>query len=152
MPQAVPVDATLATCVAILQGAFFLAGILGVWVGVATYRANSARERARWLTSLYEKFYEREDLKRVRDALDCDPDSEPVKELVASEPAEFTDYLNFFEFVFYLVDRGQMSREDVDGLFDYYLRCLRRHATVRAYLRRFDKSFERLAGNLDDAR
>ena len=57
-------------------------------------------QRAKWLTSLYEKFYERPDLKGVREALDCEGGESPsVDKLVIEEPAEFTDYLNFFDSV-----------------------------------------------------
>ena len=44
--------------------------------------------------------------------------------MVDREDADFTDYLNFFEFMAYLEDRGQLSKRDVAALFDYYLRLL----------------------------
>jgi hypothetical protein len=49
---------------------------------------------------LYENFYERNDLKEVREVLDCDTgDSPEINKLVDEESQRFTDYLNFFEFV-----------------------------------------------------
>jgi hypothetical protein len=104
------------------------------FVAVLTYRKNSAFERARWLASLYSKFYEALDLKRIRRSLDdSSPNSPQVRELIQQEDAGFTDYLNFFEFMAYLEDCGQLSRRDVAALFDYYLRVLAKHEDVRQY-------------------
>ena len=56
--------------------------------------------RAEWLASLYEKFYERSELKEVREILDCKGGrSEAIDKVVSEEPPAFSDYLNFFEFV-----------------------------------------------------
>jgi hypothetical protein len=108
---------------------------VSVFVAVLTYRKNSALERARWLSSLYSKFYEALDLKRVRQTLDdSSPNSPQVRELIQQEDAGFTDYLNFFEFMAYLEVCGQLSRTDVAALFDYYLRVLSRHEDVREYV------------------
>ena len=57
-----------------------------------------------------------------------------MQKLVEEEDAEFTDYLNFFEFMGYLKKSGQLSRRDVAALFDYYLACLRKHDAVRKYI------------------
>lgn len=106
------------------------------------YRNNSRLERARWASTLYEKFYERKDLKKVRDALDCEQGTKQVEALVSMEESDYTDYLNFFEFVAFLNHRGQLTREEVEDLFGYYLRCLTRHDTVRRYVK--EKGYERL--------
>ncbi len=106
-----------------------------VFVAVLTYRKNSALERARWLASLYSKFYEALDLKRIRQALDeSAPNSPQIRELIQQEDAGFTDYLNFFEFMAYLEECGQLSKSDVAALFDYYLRLLSKHKDVREYV------------------
>jgi hypothetical protein len=41
---------------------------------VFTYRRGVRLERAKWLMALYEKFYERSDLKMARDLLDSKSD------------------------------------------------------------------------------
>jgi hypothetical protein len=53
---------------------------------------------------------------------------------VRNEDADLTDYLNFFEFMAYLENCGQLSRSDVAALFDYYLRLLSKHKDVREYV------------------
>jgi hypothetical protein len=117
------------------QTIYYLMAAVGAFVAVLTYRRNSAVERARWLSSLYTKFYEAPDLKRIRTALDeTPPNAAPVQELVRTEDSDFTDYLNFFEFVAYLTARGQLSKRDVAALFDYYLRLLSKHEDVRKYI------------------
>ena len=71
-------------------------------VAAITYRKNAVLERAKWSLNLYEKFYERESLKHIREITDTEPDSRDVQDLVLICPADFTDYLNFFEFVGFL--------------------------------------------------
>jgi hypothetical protein len=113
----------------------YVLAAVSVFVAVLTYRKNSALERTRWLASLYSKFYEALDLKRIRQSLDdSSPNSPQVRELIRQEDAGFTDYLNFFEFMAYLEDCGQLSRRDVAALFDYYLRVLAKHEDVRQYI------------------
>jgi len=117
------------------QAIYYLLAAVAAWVAVLTYRRNSAVERARWLSSLYSKFYEALDLKMIRETLDCNPPGSPeVQKLVQDEDARFTDYLNFFEFMAYLKACGQLSTKDVIALFDYYLRVLNKHDDVRKYV------------------
>jgi hypothetical protein len=117
-----------------------VAAFWALWV----YRNNSRRERARWAENLYSRFFEKEDLKRVRDLLDCDPGDPEVSKLVTKETSAWTDYLNFFEFVAYLRSSKQLSRQDVSALFGYYLECLKRHSEVRGYIQNPTKGYEHL--------
>lgn len=110
-----------------------------------TYRINSRRERAKWAVQLFEKFYETDTYKVIRNELDCENDADGVKQLVTKEPGEFTDYLNFFEMVSFLADTKQLSEKDVLSLFRYYLRCLKRHPVVIEYLNKEDRDFEQLS-------
>ena len=98
------------------------------------YKRNSRLERARWAAQLYEKFYERDELKKIRDRLDCSANSEGVNQLVESEASEFTDYLNFFEFIALLKFSNQLRDSEVEALFGYYLDCLKKHKAVTAYI------------------
>ena len=91
------------------QQIFQLMAALSAAIGALTYWRNSKLERARWLASLYGKFYEALDLKMVREILDCSPpNSAEVMKLVEEQDARFTDYLNFFEFMAYLKASGQL--------------------------------------------
>jgi gamma-glutamylcyclotransferase (GGCT)/AIG2-like uncharacterized protein YtfP len=54
---------------------------------------------------LYEKFFEKNELKLMRDALDCSVDSDEVNQTVIGEDPRFTDYLNFFEYIAYVPGR-----------------------------------------------
>jgi hypothetical protein len=117
------------------QKIYYLMATAGAFVAVLTYYRNSMVERARWLSSLYSKFYEAPDLKRIRKALDENvPNSPVIQELVGEEDSDFTDYLNFFEFMAYLEARRQLKKRDVAALFDYYLRVLSKHEDVREYV------------------
>jgi hypothetical protein len=117
----------------------------GAAIGALTvYRTNSRRERARWAESLYARFFERSELKTIRDKLDCLRGNPEVHRLVAEESAALTDYLNFFEFVAYLRSSKQLSEKDIEALFGYYLDCLRRHDEVAGYIRNRETGFEYL--------
>ena len=117
------------------QAIYYLLAAAAAWVAVLTYGRNSAMERARWLSTLYSKFYEALDLKMIRQTLDCSPPNSPeVQKLVHDEDPGFTDYLNFFEFMAYLKYSRRLSAQDVGALFDYYLRVLSKHDDVRKYV------------------
>jgi hypothetical protein len=123
----------------------YIAGVFAAFWAVLVYRNNSRRERARWAEGLYSRFYEKDELKRVRDLLDCDAGTAEVAKLVTVESSDWTDYLNFFEFVAYLQSSKQLSKGDVDALFSYYLGCLKRHPEVVAYVRNKEKGYEFLS-------
>ncbi|MBO0694753.1 MAG: hypothetical protein J2P56_01500, partial [Verrucomicrobia bacterium] len=112
-----------------------IVGGVAVIFAFLQYRANSRLERARWLASLYEKFYEKDQLKGVRQTLDsADRDASEISKLVTDEPSEFTDYLNFFEFVAVLEKSGQLKSNEIEDLFHYYLDCLEKSPKIREYL------------------
>jgi hypothetical protein len=130
-----------------LRTAGELIGLAGTLVAASlalwTYWQRLKLERARWLKDLYEKFYEHKELKEIRDLLDGG-DSGEVAKLVREEPPSFTDYLNFFEFLAYLDESKQITRDEVLGLFEYYLRNLRDQPDVAVYINHPDKGFEKL--------
>src|SRR5258705_7675820 len=109
------------------------------------YKQNSKFERAKWASQLYESFYPKDNLKTIRDKLDCTADSEEVKQLVAEEDSQFTDYLNFFEFGEFLKTTKQLGDSEVEDLFGYYLNCLHRHTDVRNYILDLKNGYEGLA-------
>jgi hypothetical protein len=122
-----------------------VAGIVAAFWALWVYGNNSRRERARWAESLYTRFYEKAELKTVRDQLDCAAGDATVARLVTEEIPALTDYLNFFEFVAYLQSSKQLSETDAQALFGYYLDCLRRHKDVVGYIRNKDKGFAYLS-------
>jgi hypothetical protein len=121
------------------------AGFWAVW----TYHSQLKVERAKWFKELYEKFYQDDQLRRIRDRLDTD-DSAVIARLVRDEPPEFTDYLNFFEFLGYFKERGQITWREVDGFFDYYLRILANNDHLRNYIFDRSKGFEKLRALLSE--
>jgi hypothetical protein len=105
-----------------------IVGISALYV----YRRNSRLERARWASELYKDFYAQDRLKTIRDRLDCSANSEDVNQLVIEQNSEFTDYLNFFEYIVFLKNSGQLQTYEVEHLFGYYLDCLKRHVAVQS--------------------
>lgn len=128
----------------IAQPAYYTVAICAAIGAVLTYRNNSRRERAKWVAQLYEKFYESNRYKTMRDKLDCPTDSDDVKTSVKNEDSEFTDYLNFFELVAFLIQTKQIHKSDVLKVFQYYLACLKRHPSVVQYVNNKANGFEQL--------
>ena len=135
----------------ILKTAAAFLALGGACIAYRVYRYNSRLERAKWLSSLYEKFYEKTDLKEIRKALDCeDAQSPDIAKLVQEESEEFTDYLNFFEFVAVLAKSEQLVKGGIEDLFGYYLDCLAKSPEVRAYIADKTKGYEHLDQLLRD--
>lgn len=135
----------LDTVVKVVQIVSYGAGVVAAVSAFLVYRSNSRRERARWAESLYSRFFERPGLKTVRDLLDSEAPDPRVKDLVTKEGSDWTDYLNFFEFVAYLQSQGQLLDRDVQALFGYYVECLKRHEAVLEYIRDKAKGFDYLS-------
>lgn len=114
---------------------------------VAVYKDNSKLERAKWLSNLYEKFYERRGLKEVREQIDCPTDDAQVAELISRRESNLADYLNFFQFIVYLKDNGQLTQEEIKFMFNYYLLCLKKHGNLRNYMK--DNGFGQLDSFLE---
>jgi hypothetical protein len=110
-------------------------GAIAAVSAILVYFTNSRLRRAEWLASLYEKFYERSDLKEIRETLDCEVgDSPGIVKLISEESAEFADYLNFFEFVAVLQKSRQLKKTEIEDLFRYYLDRLENCHLVRSYI------------------
>ena len=119
--------------------------VIAAVFAAVVYHRNSAFERAKWASSLYEKFYEATALKLMRDRLDCLKDLDLVNEIVIREEPAFTDYLNFFEFIVFLKTSKQLKDSEIDALFGYYLDCLNRHDRVKQYISNSENGYEGLA-------
>ncbi len=128
-------DVTVLKDVATIIGALAtpLVAATAAFFGIRTYAENSHLERARWLASLYEKFYEKDHLKRVREVLDSKAVAlQEIKQKISD--AELSDYLNFFEFVAVLKKSGQLKQQEIEDLFGYYLGRLSNRPEMREYI------------------
>jgi hypothetical protein len=95
---------------------------------------------------MYEKFYEQDELKKTREALDCEPNADSVEGLVEDQSSKLTDYLNFFELLAILHKSKQMSASAIEDMFGYYLDCIQRHGPLMSYVTNSSQSgFEQLA-------
>ena len=127
----------------------FIAGAWSVIQATRSYRINTRLEEARWTVRMYEKFYEQPDLKKTREALDCEANAESVRTLVQDESSQLTDYLNFFELLAILHNSKQMRVSAIEAMFGYYLDCIQRQASLSSYIRNSSESgFEQLDGYL----
>jgi hypothetical protein len=136
--------------------------LLGLWAR-RNYRRQVNLEQMRWLQQLYDSFYNSDRYKEVRQVIDFDElgqtmellrrgDADP-HQLSLPERAkldQFTDYLNFFEWLAYLEKEKQLTFPQLDTMFGYYLARLSqvdKNRQLRQYIR--DKGYEQLHRLLD---
>jgi hypothetical protein len=133
------------------QIAYYIVAIVAAIAALIVYKRNHRLEQSRWLSNFYEKFYETDKYKRVRELLDSE-NTEEINELVDEEDPAFTDYLNFFEHVAIFAASNQLRTDDVEASFCYYLDCLKRHQKVYDYINSNDKGYEKLNAYLGAGR
>ncbi len=127
------------------SGASSIVAALAVLGAAYKYWQSRKLERVKWMVQLYEKFYEESRFKRIREILDCEEKgSSAVSDLVNAQEADFTDYLNFFEFIGYLEETKQLKSDDIEALFGFYLNCLEDEQAVRSYIEKPRNGFEYL--------
>lgn len=92
------------------------------------YRANSRVQRAQWLASLFEKFYEKDVYREVRGLIESANEDDFLSRVDDDPDIEqkWTDYLNFFEFLAYLQEIGELKRDDINAMFRYWIDSLGR--------------------------
>ena len=125
-------------------------GILAAAVAGWTYWKNSKRERTRWLFELYQRFYEREELKPMRARIESGETGFAKEEKDSALLEQLDDYLNFFEFIAYLHERNELKKEEVAAMFDYPLRKIARDEAVSQYLSQPEYGYEGVRELLKD--
>ncbi len=144
----------------ILQEIIFIFSLVVASVGgiitICTYRQNSRLRRAKWLNSLYEKFYEQSNYKKMRRIIDYG-----TKEIEAIKKAtkeggseelqeELNDFLNFFEFIGSLWKMKQLSLREIRMVFEYYIKRIADYEFIVDYIR--TQGFENLNVLLSEIR
>ena len=132
----------------IFQTAYYFVGIIAAIWALVVYRRNRRLEQAKWLSTFYEKFYESNKYKGIRELLDSQT-GEKIRMKVENEDADFTDYLNFFEHVAIFARSKQLRTDDIEASFCYYLNCLKENETVRDYINDTDKGYENLKSYIE---
>jgi len=136
--------------------ALALAAIVAGFLAISDYRTRVLAEKSKWFLQLYEKLFEGGQFKDVRRKLDYG-DTDEIKMLIQHDEQSlefteaqqakfdaFTDYLNFFEFIARLKEIGQLTSDDINATFNYYLFLLTkpRNPEIRRYLKK--EGFENL--------
>jgi hypothetical protein len=129
----------------IIPGIAVLGGLIGGAITIYIYYRNSKLRRAEWLYLLFEKFFyqssygeirrlldygSEDDLNRLRDALKSHSEVSIEERLV--------DYLNFFQFIANLRQLGQLTIDEIQMMFDYYIAQLGRYDFILGYLENQD--------------
>ena len=130
------------------QTAYYIVGIIAATWAPVVYGRNRRLEQSRWLSNFYDKFYESEKYKRVRELLDSQK-LDDISSMVENEEPDFTDYLNFFEHIAIFAGSKQLRTDDVEASFCYYLDCLKNHEKVHDYIKNREKGYEKLKAYLE---
>jgi len=127
-----------------IQVVFYLTAIIAAFYSARTYYRNSAQERAQWLFDLYQRFYESERHKRVRLLIESGKTEFAEKEEDAELLQELDDYLNFFEFISFLLAQKRLQRNEVMAMFDYPFRKMVGDNSIMRYLAHPEYGYEGL--------
>lgn len=117
-------------------------GALAALFSIYQYKRNSRRERARWLFELYERFYERAELKEMRQLIEEGKTDFAAQENDLQKLQRLDDYLNFFEFIAFLRRKKELNTADVRDMFDYPLRKMADDEAVRGYIEKQTYGYE----------
>ena len=116
---------------------------------IYTYWKNSKLKRSEWLYNLYEKFYEKDNYKRIRYIIDYEreEDIKRLKRGVLDDcedelVEELVDYLNFFEFIASLWVMKQLTSKEIAMVFEYYILRIYDHDFIVKFLN--DEGFKQL--------
>jgi len=124
----------------ILPSLGILTGIIGGIYGLRQYYLNSKIKRAEVLSGLVERFYFEGKFTKVREWLDTDRQKKMSWEVFKKETekeniaAEFSDYLNYFQFIVSLRKLAQIKDSDISVMFNYYIVNLKNNTNVMKYL------------------
>lgn len=135
-----------------IKGLSFVIGLGTAAFAAASYHRNSLTKRAEFVLSLHKSFFIDETYKKYRELLDCNghKENEELRAAVAEESAEFTNFLNFFELIAYLVESETLKTTDAEALLGYYFDLLRRKRAVWEYIAKSSNGFECLQHLLAD--
>ena len=137
-----------------LESIFYLVSVIAIIFSILTYRRNSQLERAKWLNSLHEKFYEKDQYKNIRQIIEYEtPKLDEIRKSIEKSKKggeeesielrdELDDYLNFFEFIASLWKMEQLSLDQVKMIFEYYINRIADHKFLLDYIT--DQGFENL--------
>jgi hypothetical protein len=114
----------------IIQAIFYTISVIGIAFAYFQYRRNVSIEKQKVTNVLLDKFFDPKTLQEIRTLLDYDKvGTDRLKNLILTESDDdailqekFINYLNFFEYIGYLVlHTKQLDIEDANTLFGYYI-------------------------------
>jgi len=112
------------------------------------YLRNSARDRARWLFDLFQRFYERPALRSTWELVDWGSTDFITEGRDRERLLALDEFLNFFELVAHLRRRRLLRKDEVKSMFDYPLKRIAGNAELVVYLRAY--GYEQLDDLLRD--
>ena len=132
---------------------YSVAGVSFMLSAFAYYKNNRVK-RGEWLKALHEKFFESDNYKETRKAIEYEEldsflninDKGEVQN--RSNEEKLVDYLNFFEFISVLQKRKHINQDEVKDLFGYFFKSIQSSAFLNRYAENY--GFENLSKALND--
>ncbi len=128
----------------LLQAASYIFGAASAVAAALTYRHNSRQRRATWLFELYQRFYDSASHTQMRERIEAGNTKFAEEEADEALLRQLDDYLNFFEFVTFLVREKQLQRSEALAMFDYPLRHIANDNSLMRYLTKPEYGYEGL--------
>jgi len=141
---------TTPTWLAVLQAVAYCAAALSALTASIAYFRNSSQERARWIFELYQKFYSSDSHIQMRERIELGNTRFADDEKDAALLRQLDDYLNFFEFVVFLVKHSRLKKAEALDMFQYPLSKIVNDNSLMRYVTRPEYGYEGLTEFLKD--
>jgi hypothetical protein len=126
----------------------------GAIFAAVTFDKNRRLEKAKWLTQLHDKFFGKDSqYTEMRKLLDYHDDKAPSQDYILLSNSiennlndnidlqeKLLTYLNFFEYIATLWKTEQLKPEEIRLMFGYYLKSLRKHKWIMAFLENYSEN------------
>jgi len=133
-----------------IQAIFYASGTFAALASARAYWRNSAQERAKWLFELYQRFYDSDSHGDIRRRIETGNTRFAHEEQDEQLLQKLDDYLNFFEFISFLLRSRRLKKKEAMAMFDYPLRKMANDKPIRRYLSRPEYGYEGLNELLKD--
>ena len=133
-----------------LQAVSYCAAALSALFASIAYFRNSSQERARWIFELYQKFYNSDSHIGMRVRIESGNTRFAEDETDEALLRQLDDYLNFFEFVIFLVKHSRLKKAEALDMFQYPLSTIVNDNSLMRYVTRPEYGYEGLTEFLKD--
>lgn len=138
----------ISACLPYFQAFSYVAAAIAAVFAASTYFRNSNQERATWLFELYSRLYDSSSHNEIRNRIESGDTKFAESEADELLLMKLDNYLNFFEFICFLVNHNRLKRSEVLAMFDYPLRRILADNSIMRYVSRPEYGYQDLTAFL----